>query len=129
MTRVGSAGEIHRDDPKSELEVDEDEHGQKAVEYEHRTLVENLKPSSLNGIVPTDIDTAEEGFKVKHKGKRRVRKSTVQTTLALSMKDDAGFTICKDCDMLYNPLNEKDRKDHARGHAAALRKKAGTVDV
>lgn len=59
--------------------------------------------------------------------KRKATKATVQTTLALSLKDDPAYTICEDCEMLYNPLNEKDRKDHTRRHAAAVRKKAKMV--
>lgn len=62
-----------------------------------------------------------DGTKVKQAAKRKATRATVQTTLALS--DDPAFTICNDCEMLYNPLNERDRKDHARRHAAAVRKK------
>jgi hypothetical protein len=50
-------------------------------------------------------------------------KAKVQTTLSLSVGNEPGFRICKDCNMLYNPLNEKDRKDHAREHAASSRRK------
>jgi hypothetical protein len=55
--------------------------------------------------------------------RRQPPKATVQTTLALT--DDPAFTICKDCEMLYNPLNEKDKRHHTRRHAAALRKRRG----
>ena len=89
----------------------------------YASALHELRSSLLNSATPIGTETADGGFQVKHEAKRRPRKPTVQTTLNLSMADDPGFTICKECDMLYNPLNEKDRKDHARRHAAAMRRK------
>ncbi|KAK6953634.1 hypothetical protein Daesc_005939 [Daldinia eschscholtzii] len=59
--------------------------------------------------------------------------TTIQTTLSLSI-DDKGFTECKECDMLYNPLHKQDAKYHAKRHAAILKAKStirdskGTLD-
>jgi hypothetical protein len=91
------------------------------------SVLQELKPSLLNSSIIQSEAPAESGFKVKHEAKRRARKPTVQTTLNLSLADEPGFTICKECDMLYNPLNEKDRRDHKKQHAAALRKKGGVT--
>lgn len=44
----------------------------------------------------------------------------VQQTLSLSMSE-TGFTECRECSMLYNPLHEKDRRYHARQHAAIMK--------
>lgn len=44
----------------------------------------------------------------------------IQQTLSLSMSEK-GFTECADCSMLYNPLHEKDRRFHARQHAAIMK--------
>lgn len=86
-------------------------------------VLQELSCSLLNSGITPSGHTADGDFKVKHEAKRRGRKATVQTTLNLCMADDPGFTVCKDCDMLYNPLNEKDRKDHAKQHAAVMREK------
>lgn len=53
------------------------------------------------------------------------RRSMTQTTLSLSINKEPGFTICRVCDILYNPLNEKDRKEHARRHAAYVSRSKG----
>lgn len=71
---------------------------------------------------PTGGDEVGTGLsQPRRSSKRQLPKATVQTTLALT--DDPAFTICNDCEMLYNPLNEKDKKEHTRRHAAALRRK------
>ncbi|KAK4198835.1 hypothetical protein QBC40DRAFT_283115 [Triangularia verruculosa] len=49
------------------------------------------------------------------------QKQMVQTVLNLSINRDPGILICKDCGVLYNPLNEQDRKEHKRQHAAHVR--------
>ncbi|KAH8886994.1 hypothetical protein GQ53DRAFT_844539 [Thozetella sp. PMI_491] len=61
--------------------------------------------------------TMDEGKKEKKARRKPRKKELVQTTLSLSMNPGPGFTICKTCGLLYNHLNEKDRKDHARWHA------------
>lgn len=113
---------------KRVMDEEEDADGPNTTQLRRSTVLHELKPSLLNFGVPPNGHTAEGGFKVKHNAKRRSRKPTVQTTLNLSMTDEPGFTICKGCEMLYNPLNEKDRKDHAKQHAASMRRK-GEVTV
>jgi len=54
---------------------------------------------------------------------KRSRKEMVQTTLSLSINPGPGFNICNECGVLYNPLNEKDRLEHKKQHAAYLRNK------
>ncbi|KAK3305856.1 uncharacterized protein B0T15DRAFT_212655 [Chaetomium strumarium] len=55
--------------------------------------------------------------------KKKPAKDMTQTTLSLSIHKEPGFTICGACDILYNPLNEKDRREHNRRHAAHSRRK------
>lgn len=97
------------------------------IELGQSSVLHELRSSLLNAGAPTSGETGEGGFQVKHGAKRRTRKATVQTTLNLSMADEPVFTICKECEILYNPLNEKDRRDHAKQHAAALRRKGGVA--
>jgi hypothetical protein len=54
--------------------------------------------------------------------KQKPAKDMTQTTLSLSIHKEPGFTICGVCDILYNPLNEKDRREHNRRHAAYCRR-------
>jgi hypothetical protein len=91
-----------------------------------RITLREAKPASLNA-GEASADSGDGARKTKPRARWRPKRARVQTTLNLSIRNDPGFTICKDCDMLYNPLNEKDRKDHARQHAAAQRKKAAGV--
>lgn len=55
------------------------------------------------------------------------QKQMVQTVLNLSINKDPGIQICKDCGVLYNPLNEQDRKEHKRQHAAHVRSLRGKL--
>ncbi|KAK4178569.1 hypothetical protein QBC36DRAFT_101259 [Triangularia setosa] len=50
------------------------------------------------------------------------QKQMVQTVLNLSTNTDPGILICKDCGILYNPLNEQDRREHKRQHATHVRR-------
>jgi hypothetical protein len=117
-------------EPKTKAEgvVTEEKDAQKTnlIDLGYSSVLHELKSSLLNSGIPPNGHTAESGFKVKHEAKRRARKPTIQTTLNLS-GDEPGFTICKECEMLYNPLNEKDRKDHAKQHAIAMRRKGGVT--
>ncbi|KAI1459659.1 hypothetical protein F4805DRAFT_49324 [Annulohypoxylon moriforme] len=64
----------------------------------------------------------------KHGRNREVPKSSpIQTTLSLSISEK-GFTECKECNMLYNPLHKQDALCHARRHAAMLKAKSITRD-
>ncbi|CAK7225739.1 hypothetical protein SBRCBS47491_005991 [Sporothrix bragantina] len=49
---------------------------------------------------------------------------SVQTTLSLAIAggDSASVKECKECNILYNTLHEKDAKFHARYHASVCRK-------
>ena len=63
------------------------------------------------------------GKKEKNQHKKRPKKELVQATLNLSTRPGPRFTLCKSCGLLYNHLNDKDRKTHARQHAAYTRSK------
>ncbi|KAL2268300.1 hypothetical protein VTJ83DRAFT_3146 [Remersonia thermophila] len=78
-----------------------------------------LREVPVNTLDPTDQITARGP---KRRSKTSAKDMT-QTTLNLSIHKDTCFTICAVCDILYNPLNEKDRKEHNRRHAAAVRNK------
>lgn len=56
--------------------------------------------------------------------------AATQTTLSLTIGGDA-MKECRECNILYNPLNEKDAKFHSRYHASLRRKRArqGTETV
>ncbi|KAI1344447.1 hypothetical protein F5Y15DRAFT_366619 [Xylariaceae sp. FL0016] len=89
-----------------------------------------ISPTSQSFLGDADSRTGnlDKGLSRPETGTRRCGKktskatkvATVQTTLSLSITDQ-GFTECKECNMLYNPLHEKDARLHARRHAA-LRK-------
>ncbi|KAK4235334.1 hypothetical protein C8A03DRAFT_17914 [Achaetomium macrosporum] len=74
---------------------------------------------------PVPVSDLEDGKpKTKKRPERKKpAKDMTQTTLSLSIHKEPGFTICGVCDILYNPLNEKDRKEHSRRHAAYSRRK------
>ncbi|KAI1271175.1 hypothetical protein F5Y07DRAFT_27219 [Xylaria sp. FL0933] len=62
------------------------------------------------------------GDKARGNKERKNKAASVQTTLSLSM-NEAHYTECKECGMLYNHLHETDVKYHARRHAAMRRAK------
>ncbi|KAK1783263.1 hypothetical protein QBC45DRAFT_400120 [Copromyces sp. CBS 386.78] len=62
--------------------------------------------------------------KKKRAAKTPPTKEMVQTTLSLAIGEPKPqFIVCKECSMLYNHLNDKDRRDHKRVHAAYIRSK------
>ena len=63
------------------------------------------------------------GKKETNRNGKRPKKELVQATLNLSTRPGPRFTLCKSCGLLYNHLNDKDRKTHARQHAAYTRSK------
>ncbi|CAK7226999.1 hypothetical protein SEUCBS140593_006431 [Sporothrix eucalyptigena] len=73
------------------------------------------------GLSKTGSATATTG----KKRKKMAGPATVQTTLSLAISggDSASVKECKECNILYNPLHEKDAKFHARYHASVCRKK------
>jgi len=62
--------------------------------------------------------------KKKNPIRRRSTKDMVQTTLSLGINPGPGYTVCRDCGMLYNPMNEKDRVDHRRQHVAHVKERS-----
>jgi hypothetical protein len=92
------------------------------VQQEDTSDRDTTKPLQLEGL--PDTAAADQP-------QRRKRKSheLTQTTLSLSMDDDPGFTICDVCHILYNPLNEKDRREHSRRHAAFCRSAKRTSEA
>ncbi|KAJ9158005.1 hypothetical protein NKR19_g3737 [Coniochaeta hoffmannii] len=124
-TRINSLRDLEEEEGQKENKPIEEDDMEAAttVGLAHSEVLQDPKSSLRNPSVPPNGTPADGGFKVKHEAKRRLRKATVQTTLNLSTAAEPGFTICKECDLLYNPLNEKDRKDHARQHAAVMRRK------
>ena len=91
-------------------------------------VLADTPPHTLNSLGAPSTAVQKPGNQSQRKkaGKRSV-KDLVQTTLSLSTNPGPGFTICNECGVLYNPLNEKDRKDHKRQHAAHVRRKARKV--
>jgi hypothetical protein len=83
----------------------------------------------LNEMVVNTVNHQDEALSELADGKRgktrpgkRPPRDMTQTTLSLSIQKESCFTVCAVCDILYNPLNEKDRKEHNRRHAAYARK-------
>ncbi|KAI1372111.1 hypothetical protein F4677DRAFT_274686 [Hypoxylon crocopeplum] len=74
--------------------------------------------SALNRKASSQRERSEAG-----KRGRSSKATTVQTTLSLTM-EDKGFTECKECNMLYNPVHKDDAKCHAKRHAAMLKAKS-----
>jgi hypothetical protein len=84
-------------------------------------------PSSEMGVNTVDhqheaLSDLPDGKTSKIRVGKRPPRDMTQTTLSLSIQKESCFTICAVCDILYNPLNEKDRKEHNRRHAAYTRK-------
>ncbi|KAI0891951.1 hypothetical protein F4806DRAFT_289358 [Annulohypoxylon nitens] len=63
----------------------------------------------------------------KRKRKHVPKPSAIQTTLSLSISEK-GFTECKECNMIYNPLHKPDAQFHSRSHAAMLKAKSTIYD-
>ena len=72
---------------------------------------------------PVEAERGASAGEKKGTLRRHQTKAKVQTTLSLAIDPRPGFTICKDCGILYNPLNDKDRKEHKKQHAAHARAK------
>jgi hypothetical protein len=88
-----------------------------------RKPLSDAASSKLNALESVTTTTKNIPGAKRRLGKRPP-KDMVQTTLNISLKADSGFTICQECGVLYNPLNEKDRKEHKKQHAAHVRSKA-----
>ncbi|KAI2627773.1 hypothetical protein GGR54DRAFT_431382 [Hypoxylon sp. NC1633] len=102
-------------------ELDGDHNESKPLEVKTGTL-SDVSLDALN----RRASRQQKGFEASKRG-RSSKSATVQTTLSLSM-DDKGFTECKECNMIYNPLHKEDAKYHAKRHAATLKAKATPQD-
>lgn len=90
------------------------------------TLRPALSEVAVNALCRQDEPTssvADGKPRIKERLDKRPAKDMTQTTLSLSVHKEPGFTMCSVCDILYNPLNEKDRREHNRRHAAFSRNK------
>ena len=85
---------------------------------EAQGALRDAKPSSLNRKAMLRQDG--EGAK----SRWRVNRARIQTTLSLSIELEPRFRVCTDCNMLYNPFNGKDRRDHERQHTAWERQRS-----
>ncbi|KAL1884153.1 hypothetical protein VTK73DRAFT_6822 [Phialemonium thermophilum] len=116
----------HRPRPKAESRTP----GPEPMAPCHIQSMSGAKPTALLETSPGRLNTQQGGDgkgalcqTVMRQRKQGKSQHKVQTTLSLSLKDEPSFRLCKDCNILYNPLNERDRKDHAREHAAFQKQK------
>lgn len=126
-----------REDETDETEQEGDEEekeqtGRTSEVHDGESPPEDTAPTvALSEIAPNTLNQPEkEGGKSqqrKRKREKRKKAPSVQTTLSLSMREEALYTECKECGMLYNHLHQTDVKYHARRHAALLRAKALAV--
>ncbi|KAI0018210.1 hypothetical protein F4780DRAFT_781643 [Xylariomycetidae sp. FL0641] len=125
-TRVSSKGV---DNTENGVDTEDQEGREEHGESTQKTAT----PSAHTDVLVEKDSDAMNQVEGTHRKRRRAGKRgglsegpkppTVQTTLSLSATD-TGFTECKDCGMLYNPLHAKDVKDHARRHASLHRAKS-----
>ncbi|KAI0179821.1 hypothetical protein GGR52DRAFT_214630 [Hypoxylon sp. FL1284] len=99
------------------------EAGSKSSPMGPKSALSDTASDTLNQAAPTKrkrLDAGKRG---------RESKPAVQTTLSLS-NQERGFTECKVCNMLYNPLHKQDAKYHAKRHATILKaKKLGSQNI
>ncbi|KAK1753045.1 hypothetical protein QBC47DRAFT_387602 [Echria macrotheca] len=112
--------EQQEEDVDAESDDDETARHARTNGQDDRGVLRELSPDRLNGI-PKPPDHGDK--RGKKRLKRQSTKDMKQTTLSLAIDPKPGFTICRECDVLYNPLNESDRQEHKKRHAAYLRKK------
>ncbi|KAI1746965.1 hypothetical protein F4782DRAFT_468414 [Xylaria castorea] len=87
--------------------------------HARRPALSESTPDGLNKVQSTLLSRLYTGKPLENR-RREKKQASVQTTLSLSM-NEAHYTECKECGMLYNHLHKTDVKYHARRHAA-LRK-------
>ncbi|OTA79571.1 hypothetical protein M434DRAFT_18004 [Hypoxylon sp. CO27-5] len=85
-------------------------------------VLSESSPGALNRPTARHKNRSDAG-----KRGRGPKSAAVQTTLSLSAAEK-GFTECKECNMLYNPLHKQDAKCHTRRHAAMLKAKSSSND-
>ncbi|KAI8628113.1 hypothetical protein F5Y19DRAFT_153821 [Xylariaceae sp. FL1651] len=126
-TRIGTQ-HTYEDQAYDEDEVDysskECMRGTGIVEspaYARPSVLSEIKSNTLNQ-AETTLTTQSKGSKRRRNASRDHNRASVQTTLSLSITEK-GYTECKECGMLYNPVHEADVRFHARRHAALRRAK------
>ncbi|KAI0381271.1 hypothetical protein F5Y04DRAFT_79430 [Hypomontagnella monticulosa] len=131
-TRVTSRATSEDSKTEDVMEGD-DENGQPDV-VDDESILRKRRMEALSDASPDTLNRLPTNPKRLDAGKRGwgtvqgLKLATVQTTLSLAI-DEKGFTECKECNMLYNPLHKQDAKFHARQHAAMLKaKKSNTPD-
>ncbi|KAK3348359.1 hypothetical protein B0H65DRAFT_173551 [Neurospora tetraspora] len=99
------------------------ENGDETPGAENRTPI--VTPSaSQTETDSTGTTTSKQLVAKKKRTSKTPTKEMVQTTLSLAIGEARPqFIVCKECSMLYNYLNDKDRRDHKRVHAAYIRSK------
>ncbi|OTA98869.1 hypothetical protein M426DRAFT_100895 [Hypoxylon sp. CI-4A] len=128
MTRITSRTTSQEPDAGDAIETDE-EGAEKttseiAVSPGQEGALSEASPDTLNRLGSRERNPLEARKHGKYK-KQPIKASSIQTTLSLSASEK-GFTECKECDMLYNPLHKQDAKCHARRHAAMLKSKSSS---
>ncbi len=130
---LGGHGENALEDDRNSA-IEAEIGSQRSPSTEHTTIAvrseahDLLRPALIevtaNSVHQDGPLTAEAAItRAKRPAQKRQRRDMTQTTLSLSIQKEPGFTICGVCDILYNPLNEKDRREHNRRHAAYSRNK------
>lgn len=114
-------------------EEDEKQTGETSDVRNRESSPANPAPmAALSEIAPNTLNEPEqEGDKPQQRKRKREKQKkktpSVQTTLSLSMREEALYTECKECGMLYNHLHPTDVRYHARRHAALMKVKAQTA--
>ncbi|KAK3384981.1 hypothetical protein B0H63DRAFT_501146 [Podospora didyma] len=129
----GAGGQVDSNDQNPPNSKDEDD-GENPTKRDHQSLPDandqlggassNKEQQGRHDSTPHMPDQAGAPHTGPKRPDKRITKEMVQTTLSLSIAPHAGFTVCKDCGILYNPLNEKDRMEHKKRHAAHVRSRA-----
>lgn len=112
------------------VEKDRDEESEESGAILKALTPTKQQPNILSDANADTLNQVPSRRKKRSDGGKRGRASksaAVQTTLSLSA-EEKGFTECKECNMLYNPLHKQDAKCHAKRHAAMLKAKSGSPD-
>ncbi|KAI1385640.1 uncharacterized protein F4822DRAFT_350068 [Hypoxylon trugodes] len=118
------------EDPKSDSIVTEDREDEEPDAAENRSpspedeqgVLSDAGLTTLNRPI-AKLRTRSDAGKRGQNLKKGVKSATAQTTLSLT-NEEKGFTECRECNMLYNPLHKQDAKHHAKQHAAMLKAKS-----
>jgi hypothetical protein len=83
----------------------------------------NRKPVS-DSLETKRANGGKRGVLEERRRKKPAKKALVQTALNLAIGPGSGVKLCKEFGVLFNPMNEKDKKEHKKEHAAYLRSKS-----